>query len=124
MSTPVSDLLHSLCERPIWAAYSDEPQEEESDDTDEDEDEESPEEYSEVASEQFASRWAPVDIGTQIRVDFSEESFVITDAVILNEFEDLTRLSTLPARPDQPQVREFFAIGSDGFEILVELGKS
>ena len=106
-----------------WEAWRDEPQEEESDDTDEDGDDELPEEYSEVASKQFASRWTPVDIGTQIRVDFSEESFVITDAVILNEFEDLTRISTLPVRPNEPQVRAFFATGVDGAEILVNLSE-
>ena len=106
-----------------WAAYSDEPQEDENDDTDEFEDDELPEEYSEVASEQFSNRWTPVDIGTQIRVDFSEENFVITDAVILNEFEDLARLSTLPVRPNEPQVRAFFATGPDGVEILVNLSE-
>ena len=106
-----------------WETYSDDPQEDENDDTDEFEDEEPPEEYSEVASEQFARRWTPVDIGTQIRVDFSEESFVITDAVVLNEFEDLARLSTLPERPHEPQVRAFFATGPDGVEILVNLSE-
>ena len=106
-----------------WETYSDDPQEDENDDTDEFEDEEPPEEYSEVASEQFARRWTPVDIGTQIRVDFSEESFVITDAVVLNEFEDLARLGTLPERPHEPQVRAFFATGPDGVEILVNLSE-
>ncbi len=105
-----------------WETYSDEPQEDENDDTDEFEDETSPE-YSQVASEEFSNRWTPVDIGTQIRVDFSEESFVITDAVILNEFEDLARLSTVPARPNKPQVRAFFATGADGVEILVNLSE-
>ena len=105
-----------------WAAYSDEPQEDENNDTDEFEDETSPE-YSEVASEEFTRRWTPVDIGTRIRVDFSEESFVITDAVVLNEFEDLARLSTLSVRPNQPQVRAFFATGPDGVEILVNLSE-
>jgi len=75
----------------------------------------------EVTSERFDTRWKPVDIGAQIQVDFSEDNFVITDAVILNNSGDLTRLSALEARPDRPQVRGFFATGSDGFEILVQL---
>ena len=106
-----------------WATYSDEPQEDENDDTDEFEDEEPPEEYSEDASEQFTRRWTPVDIGTQIRVDFSEEIFVITDAVILNEYQDLARLSSLSVRPNNPQVQAFFTTGLDGFEILVHLSE-
>ena len=102
--------------------WSDEPQDDADDYVREDEDEISPE-YHEFTSEQFARRWKPVDIGTQIQVDFSEETFVITDAVILNEFGDLTRLSTFDGRPNQPQVRAFFATGPDGFEILVHLSE-
>ena len=78
---------------------------------------------SELATEEFTRRWKPVDIGTQIRVDFSKENFVITDAVILNNAGDPTRLSTLEVRPDQPQVRAFFATGPDGFEVLVHLSE-
>jgi len=102
--------------------WSDEPQGEFSDDVDEDGDGVSSQ-HCEVVSEQFGRRWKPVDIGTQIRVDFSEETFVITDAVILNEFGDLARLSTLAIRPNEPQVRAFFATGSDGFEVLVNLSE-
>ena len=102
--------------------WSDEPQDEFSDDVDEDGDGVSSQ-HCEVVSEQFGRRWKPVDIGTQIRVDFSEETFVITDAVILNEFGDLARLSTLAIRPNEPQVRAFFATGSDGFEVLVNLSE-
>ncbi len=102
--------------------WSDEPQDDASEDVREDEDDISPE-YHDFASEQFARRWKPVDIGTQIQVDFSGESFVITDAVVLNEFGDLTRLSTFDRRPTQPQVRAFFATGPDGFEILVHLSE-
>ena len=102
--------------------WSDEPQDDPSDDAGEDQDE-IPTDHSELASERFDKRWKPVDIGTQIRVDFSEENFVITDAVILNNVGDPTRLSTLEVRPDQPQVRAFFATGSDGFEILVHLNE-
>ena len=102
--------------------WSDEPQDEFSDDVDEDGDGVSSQ-HCEVVSEQFGRRWKPVDIGTQIRVDFSEETFVITDAVILNEFGDLARLSTLAIRPNAPQVRAFFATGSDGFEVLVNLSE-
>ena len=102
--------------------WSDEPQDDADDYVREDEDEISPE-YHEFTSEQFARCWKPVDIGTQIQVDFSEETFVITDAVILNEFGDLTRLSTFDGRPNQPQVRAFFATGPDGFEILVHLSE-
>ena len=102
--------------------WSDEPQDDADDYVREDEDEISPE-YHEFTSEQFARRWKPVDIGTQIQVDFSEETFVITAAVILNEFGDLTRLSTFDGRPNQPQVRAFFATGPDGFEILVHLSE-
>lgn len=76
---------------------------------------------SELATEEPARRWKPVDIGTRIRVDFSEDSFVIIDAVILNEFGDLTRLSSLAVWPSEPQVRAFFATGSDGFEVLINL---
>jgi len=100
--------------------WNDEPQDDASQDVGEDEDDISPE-YGDVASERFALRWKPVDIGTHIQVDFSEESFVITDAVILNEFGDPTRLSAFEVRPDQPLVRAFFATGPDGFELLVEL---
>ncbi len=102
--------------------WSDEPQDDADDYAGEDEDEISPE-YHEFTSERFARRWKPVDIGTQIQVDFNEESFVITDAVVLNEFGDLTRLSTFNGRPNQPQVRAFFATGPDGFEILVHLSE-
>ena len=102
--------------------WSDEPQDEFSDDVDEDGDGVSSQ-HCEMVSEQFGRRWKPVDIGTQIRVDFSEETFVITDAVILNEFGDLARLSTLAIRPNEPQVRAFFATGSDGFEVLVNLSE-
>ena len=105
-----------------YEEWSDEPQDDADDYVREDEDEISPE-YHEFTSEQFARRWKPVDIGTQIQVDFSEETFVITDAVILNEFGDLTRLSTFDGRPNQPQVRAFFATGPDGFEILVHLSE-
>ena len=83
--------------------WSDEPQDEFSDDVDEDGDGVSSQ-HCEVVSEQFGRRWKPVDIGTQIRVDFSEGTFVITDAVILNEFGDLARLSTLAIRPNEPPV--------------------
>ena len=100
-----------------YEEWSDEPQDDPSD-----EDEMSPD-YSDDVSEQFTNRWKPVDLGTQIRVDFSEESFVITDAVVLNNFGDLTRLSTFDTRPDQPQVRAFFATGPDGVEILVNLSE-
>ena len=91
-----------------------------SDEVEEDQDEISTDQI-EVTSERFDTRWKPVDIGAQIQVDFSEDNFVITDAVILNNSGDLTRLSALEARPDRPQVRGFFATGSDGFEILVQL---
>ena len=102
--------------------WSDEPQDDASEDVREDEDDISPE-YHDFASEQFARRWKPVDIGTQLRVDFSEENFVITDAVILNEFGDLARLSTLAVWPNEPQVRAFFATSTDGFEVLVNLSE-
>ena len=102
--------------------WSDEPQDDASEDVGEDEGDISPE-YDEFASEQFARRWKPVDIGTQIRVDFSGESFVITDAVILNEYQDLARLSSLSVRPNNPRVRAFFATGPDGVEVLVNLSE-
>jgi len=102
--------------------WSDEPHDDPDDYAGEDEDEISLE-YHEFTSEQFARCWKPADIGTQIQVDFNEESFVITDAVILNEFGDLTRLSTFGGRPNQPQARAFFATGPDGFEILVHLSE-
>ena len=105
-----------------YQEWSDEPQDDFTDDIDE-EAEALSSEYGEVASEEFARRWKPVDIGTQIRVDFGEGSFVITDAVILNEFGDLTRLSTLASRPSKPQVQAFFAAGPDGVEVLVNLSE-
>ena len=105
----------------LFEEWSDEHQEDPSD-GEEAEDEVSSD-YSELATERVARRWKPVDIGTQIRVDFSEESFVITDAVVLNEYEDLARLSTFPVRPNNPQLRAFFAAGPDGVEVLVHLSE-
>ena len=102
--------------------WSDEPQEDQSNDADEDEDEIQPD-YNKANTERFASNWKPIDIGTQIRVDFSEENFVITDAVILNKFGDLARLNTLAVWPNEPKVRAFFATAPDGFEVLVDLSE-